>query len=279
MYFFMTGKGTRGFGSGLLIAASLAICHAQILPNYPEGAAKVISLVGQVSVLRETVPWVLNVGDSVQARQVIVTGPDGYAVFQVSDGSTFQVYPNSNVVFRKNPPNWGDLLDMLAGRVRIHIQKMGEKPNPNRILTPTAVISVRGTTFDVSVNDEDEATLVEVEEGVVDVNHALMPGVTKTLNAGESLHVYRDQPLAQSILDKGALAQRILRSLADAAFMITNPMRGVSIPGLGKNPGGPLGTGTGQPGGPKPPQVPPPPGIPGSPASTPPPPPPPPPGH
>ncbi len=280
MYFFMTGKGARGFGSGLLLAASLAICHAQILPNYPEGAAKVISLVGQVSVLREAVPWVLNIGDSVQARQVIVTGPDGYAVFQVSDGSTFQVYPNSNVVFRKNPPNWGDLLDLLAGRVRIHIQKLGEKPNPNRILTPTAVISVRGTTFDVSVNDEDEATLVEVEEGVVDVYHALQPGVTKTLNAGESLHVYRDQPLAQSFVDKGALAQRILRSLADAAFMITNPMHGVSIPGKGSSGGGFCPGCSGQGGRPTPPPGPPPAGTAGSPASSPPPaPPPPPPGH
>jgi hypothetical protein len=266
MYFFMTSKGIRGFGVGLLLAASLAVCHAQILPNYPEGAAKVISLVGQVSVLRETVPWALNIGDSVQARQVIVTGPDGYAVFQVSDGSTFEVYPNSNVVFRKNPPNWGDLLDMLAGRVRIHIEKWGGKPNPNRVLTPTAVISVRGTTFDVSVNDDDETTLVEVEEGVVDVYHALKPGVTKTLNAGDSLHVYRNEPLAQSFVDKGALAQRILRSLADAAFMITNPMHGTSIPGLGKGPGV-----SGQGGRPKPPPGPPPVGVPGSPASTPPP--------
>src|SRR5580700_2261748 len=272
MYFFMTSKGIRGSGVGLLLAASLAICHAQILPNYPDGAAKVISLVGQVSVLRETEPWALNVGDSVQARQVIVTGPDGYAVFQVSDGSTFEVYPNSNVVFRKNPPNWGDLLDMLAGRVRIHIQKLGERPNPNRILTPTAVISVRGTTFDVSVNDEDEATLVEVEEGIVDVRHALKPGAGKTLNAGESLHVYRDQPIAQSFIDKGAVAQRMLRALADVAYMIMNPMHGASIPGLGKSGSGGLGGGLpGQTGGPKPPPGPPPVGTPGSPASTPPP--------
>ncbi|MGD0299702.1 MAG: FecR family protein [Bryobacteraceae bacterium] len=260
----MTGKRIRGVGSGLLIAASLAICHAQILPSYPEGAAKVISLVGRVSVLREAVPWALNIGDSVPARQVIVTGPDGYAVFQVSDGSTFEVYPNSNVVFRKNPPNWGDLLDMLAGRVRIHIEKWGGKPNPNRVLTPTAVISVRGTTFDVSVNDDDETTLVEVEEGIVDVYHALQPGVTKTLNAGESLHVYRDEPLAQNLVDKGALAQRILRSLADAAFMITNPMHGVSLPGHGTVP--PI---SGQHPGPLPPPGPPPVGTPGSPASAP----------
>jgi hypothetical protein len=274
----MIARGVRGSGSWLLMAASLVLCHAvcqaQILPSYPEAAAKVISMTGQVSVLHDTEPWALNIGDSVQARQVIVTGPDGFANFQVSDGSTFEVYPNSTVVFRKNPPNWRDLLDMLAGRVRIHIQKLGDQPNPNRVLTPTAVISVRGTTFDVSVNDE-EATLVEVEEGIVDVRHALKPGTTKTLNAGESLHVYRDQPLAQSFVDKGALAQRILRGLADAAFMITNPMHGTSIPGLGGKGGigGGLGGGSGQGGKPAPPPGPPPVGTPGAPASTPPPPP------
>jgi|SRR5580704_16480924 hypothetical protein len=268
MYFFMRVRGKRGLGSGLLIAASLVVCHAQILPSYPDAAAKVISLTGQVSVLHDSEPWVLNVGDSVQARQVIITGPDGFAKFQVSDGSTFEVYPNSNVVFRKNPPNWGDLLDALAGRVRIHIQRFMGQPNPNRVLTPTAVISVRGTTFDVSVNEDDETTIVSVEEGIVDVRHALKPGVMKTLTAGETLHVYRDEPLAQSFIDKGALAQRILHSLADAicVMMRTTSIRGTSVGGGG---GGVLGTGTGQKGGPAPPPGPPPAGTPGSPAGTP----------
>ncbi len=262
MYFFMRLVGARGLGNGLLIAASLAVCLGQVLPSPTDAAAKVISLQGQVSVLRDSEPWALNVGDSIQVRQVIVTGPDGFAEFQVSDGSTFQVYPNSNVVFRKNPPNWRDLLDVLVGKVRIHIQKLGGEPNPNRVMTPTAVISVRGTTFDVSVTDEDQTTVVSVEEGIVDVRHAFKPGVTKTLNAGETLHVYRDQPIAQSLIDKGALARRVMHSLADALFTaMTNPgTRGIKLPG--GNPG-PVGPG----------QTPPPPPPPG------PPPPPPPPGH
>jgi hypothetical protein len=37
------------------------------------------------------------------------------------------------------------------------------------VITPTAVISVRGTTFDVSVDHDSVATLISVEEGVVDV--------------------------------------------------------------------------------------------------------------
>src|SRR4029077_20121964 len=161
------------------------------------------------SVLRDSQPWALNVGDLVQIQQVIVTGPDGFAKFQVSDGSFFEVYPNSNVVFRKNSGNLRDLLDLFVGRVKIHIQKWGGQPNPNRIITPTAVISVRGTTFDVSVDDDDETTIVTVEEGVVDVRHALRPSETKTLKAGESIHVYKDQPLAQSTVDKGAVVRKV----------------------------------------------------------------------
>jgi len=186
-----------------------------------------MSLAGQVSVLHDSDPWALNVGDQVQARQVIISGPDGYALFQVSDGSTFEVYPNSNVVFRGNPPNWRDLLDLLVGRVKVHIQKWGNQPNPNRIHTPSAVISVRGTTFDVSVSGEDESTLIAVEEGQVDVRHALK-GDTKTVNAGESLQVYKNQPLAYRTIDKGAVAQRVLRALTDALYTMSAPGRTTS---------------------------------------------------
>ena len=190
-------------------------------------------MTGQVSVLRDSEPWALNVGDKIQVQQVIVTGPDGFAKFQVSDGSTFDVYPNSNVVFRKNPGNLRDLLEMVVGRVKIHIQKWGGQPNPNRIMTPTAVISVRGTTFDVSVNDDDETTMVAVEEGTVDVLHRLRPGKEKVLNAGESITVYRNEPLSQSMIDKGALVQKILHSLANAVYTaVTNPgSHGDTIPG------------------------------------------------
>src|SRR5205085_10384060 len=167
-----------------LAALTLGLCSAQILPPSPEMAAKVLSLTGQVSVFHDSEPWALNVGDQVQAKQVIVSGPDGYAQFKVSDGSTFEVYPNSTVVFRNNPPTWRDLLDVLVGRVKVHIQKWGGQPNPNRVLTPTAVISVRGTTFDVSVDEEDETTVVSVEEGQVDVRHALK-GDSRLVNAGE----------------------------------------------------------------------------------------------
>jgi hypothetical protein len=199
------------------------------------GAAKAITLNGQVSVLRDDSPWVLNVGDSIQPRQIVITGPDGFAVFQVSDGSTFEVFPNARVVFRENPGSWRDLLDVLLGRVKVHIQKLGGQPNYNRVRTPTAVISVRGTVFDVAIEDEDDTTLVSVEEGQVGVQHLLKPGPERILNEGESLRVYRDQPLAAAPVDKNgairALLQRAEQALYQIVYRTPLPGTGIGTPG------------------------------------------------
>jgi hypothetical protein len=228
---------------GLLMAAVLVgVCPGQVTP--PTGAAKVITLMGQVTILRDAQPWALSVGDSVQLQQVILTGPDGFAIFQVSDGSTFEVYPNSQVVFRKNPGNWKDLLDVLLGHVKVHIEKWGGQPNHNRVLTPTAVISVRGTTFHVEVEDDDATTLVVVDEGQVEVQHARKPGTPKVLNAGEYLRVYKNQPIATRTMDKGAVLQAAYRALSDALYTIVNRGGGRFPGGVGGSiPGGSGGGG------------------------------------
>jgi hypothetical protein len=255
----------NGLVCALLVIAAPRFCSAQLFPSSPDAAAKVLSMTGQVSVLRDSEPWALNIGDQVQAQQVILTGPDGYAKFQTSDGSTFEVYPSSNVIFRKNPGSLHDLLDLFVGRVKIHIQRFGGQPNPNRIMTPTAVISVRGTIFDVSINDDDETTIVSVEEGSVEVRHALKSGTPKIVNAGESLHVYKDQPIAQSVIDKNELFHRIVRSLGDAAYRIA-----ISPPGHGGIGIPTTGPSTGEPKPPAPPNAPPPTGTPSGPAGAPP---------
>jgi len=257
-------SGIHGIVCGLLVTAVAQICSAQLFPISQDAAAQVISMTGQVSVLRDSEPWALNVGDSVQAQQVILTGPDGYAKFKTSDGSTFEVYPSSNVIFRKNPGSLRDLLDLFVGRVKIHIQRLGGEPNPNRVMTPTAVISVRGTIFDVSIDDDNETTIVSVEEGSVEVRHALKPGAAKIVNEGETLHVYRDEPLAKSVIDKNELFHRIVRGLGDAAFRVAITPAGHG--GLNIPPG--LGSGQTPP--PKPPSTPPPPGTSSGPSTAPP---------
>jgi hypothetical protein len=226
-------------------------------------AAKVVTLNGQVSVLRDSAPWALNAGDSVQPRQVIVTGADGYALLQVSDGSTFEVFPNSRVVFRDNPGNWRDLLEVFLGRVKLQIQKVGGQPNYNKVRTPTAVISVRGTVFDVTVEDEDATTLISVEEGQVSVQHSLLPrGDPKILNAGEWVRVFKNQPLIAKSVDRSGLIRGALRAAAEAMYNVVyrTPTGGGRTPGPSSG-GGSTGGGVGDkdPKDPAPPPPPPPP--------------------
>ncbi len=252
----------------LLFAVVPLVCLAQnITPNAPESAATVISLTGQVSILKDSNPWALQVGSSVQLKQMIVTGPDGFAVLQVSDGSTFEVYPNSKVTFRNNPSEWKDLLDLWIGRVKVHIQKLsGGAPNHQRVTSPTAVISVRGTIFDVVAEDE-ETTLVTVEEGLVAVQHRYLPvNNGKLISPGEYIRVYKNQPIADKAIDKGQAIKHVLNAAADAWYQII--YRNPQVPGGG---GGKIPTsgGGGVPGdtgnkpppdpGPLPPPPPPPP--------------------
>lgn len=232
----------------LFLAATAVVCSAQSpTPSSfgSDGAARVLQTTGQVSVLKDSTPWALQVGSAVLVQQIIVTGPDGFAIFQVSDGSTFEVYPNSRVTFRASPSNWKDLLDLWLGRVKVHIEKLSGQPNHNRIRTPTAVISVRGTTFDVAVEDED-STLVAVEEGLVAVQHALLPSKDpKMVAEGESIRVYKDQPLARTAPNRDAVVRQTLNAAAEFLYRIL--YRTPSASGGGRIPTGGGGTGGGAP--------------------------------
>ncbi|HEX8984325.1 MAG TPA: FecR domain-containing protein [Bryobacteraceae bacterium] len=204
--------------AGLVLAAALSLCLAQTFETESTSAsATVESLTGQVAVLRDSQPWALEPGSAIKPQQIVVTGPDGYAKFRVSDGSTFEVFPNSRITFRNTPGDWKDLLEMWIGRVKVHIEKLGGQPNHNRVRTPTAIISVRGTTFDVAV-EEAETTLVVVDEGAVEVRHALKGGEPKLLNTNEWIRVYKNAPLAQKSFDRGSAIHSALRAAADAIY-------------------------------------------------------------
>ena len=223
----------------LLAALGPGILSAQT------GAARVIVADGSVSVMRQGVEWALFAGNEVAVGELVVTGEDGYARLEVADGSSFTVYPNSQVVFRTNPGSFKDLLDLFLGRIKVHIQRLGGAVGRERIFTPTAVISVRGTVFDVSV-DENETTIVSVDEGLVAVQHRLLPGNEQIpVEAGQSLTIYRDTPLAKAGVDKSravAVAEDIARSLAYIWNRLGRRGRGTG--------GGPLPGDTGAGGGP-----------------------------
>src|SRR5438552_2680109 len=147
----------------LLIAAALLLSLAPSRAQFADpdsSAATVLVQTGEVSVIKDSsgYRWALANGSTVNRKQTIKTGSDGYAKFRVSDGSTFEVFPNSEVIFR-NTSSFGDLLNVWIGRVKIYIQHL-PAGNPNKVTSPTAIISVRGTVFDVQVAAEEGTTLV-----------------------------------------------------------------------------------------------------------------------
>ncbi len=208
----MTGIFSRGgrfavAGAWLLLSSGLACAQTA-------GDAKLVVMTGQVNILRDGATWALNMGDLIHPDQMIVTGPDGYAQFRVADGSTFEVFQNARVAFRDNRGNWRDLLEIMLGRVKIQIEHLGGQ-NPNNVRTPTAVIAVRGTVFDVDVEDADFTTWVLCEQGRVEVSHLVQPG-TQMLNPGEWVRVYKNMPLQAKAVDRGAIYQKLWRAASDA---------------------------------------------------------------
>ena len=178
---------------------------------------------------------------------------------QVSDGSTFEVFSNARVVFRPTLGNWKDLLNVVLGRVKVFIQHgPGGASNHNQVSSPTAVISVRGTVFDVVVEDADGTTLVSVDEGLVTVRNVTVAGDHVFVNPGESVHVFRNVPLALVKPDKSNAVQIALQKARELAWQL---IRGRQVAGVSGAPGtvpsGPQGDGKGK-GGPGPGRSPPP---------------------
>src|SRR5690242_14269827 len=99
-------------------------------------AATVISADGQVSFEKDGREWAIERAQRIWVTTPLVTGTNGYARFQVAGGSSFELFAHSRLIFRKNPGNPQDLLDLETGRVRIQMIPSEAQPLQNRVMTP-----------------------------------------------------------------------------------------------------------------------------------------------
>jgi ferric-dicitrate binding protein FerR (iron transport regulator) len=146
------------------------------------------------------------VGDEVR------TGPDAQLILEVPDGSYMVVSENSKLIVEDF---WsGDLrslMNLMVGKVRFYVQRLGGRPNPYRVTTPTALIAVRGTTFDVIV---DEAQIAEVRclEGRVAVETVGLPNREVILEPGRKTLVRPGEyPLPPVSNDAELIRSRVIR--------------------------------------------------------------------
>lgn len=113
---------------------------------------------------------------------------DGRILLRLADGSDLLVRSNTRLVLKQPETNGWRYVQVVIGRVRAEIQKrLGTTPG-FQIGTPSAVISVRGTSFDVEVN-RTGLTEVDVREGVVQLDSVKGMGESVLIRAGFSSRV------------------------------------------------------------------------------------------
>jgi len=178
--------------SSLILLASIN-AQAQTLVS-----ARILSSNGSVEIERRAqgqavlVKITYRVNDELLAGDVIKTHRGGRLVLGLTDGSQAIVSENTTVEITDLSLSPRTIFNLLRGKTRIKIEKVGGRPNPYRVNTPTAVIAVRGTLFDVFVTEKE--TQVFVHEGEVAVSSLAMPQAPVILSPGERTRVQSSQP-------------------------------------------------------------------------------------
>jgi hypothetical protein len=159
----------------LLIVLALSLLPSTL---WAQGALQVTFITGSVqwraASSRTFVPLTKST-PIVQVGDELKTADGAQAILSAPDGSWMVVSENSKLVI---DDFWSgstrSIMNLMLGQVRFYIQRLGGRPNPYSVRTPTAVIAVKGTTFDVNV-DPAQIVLVQCLEGAVVVTN---PGVS-----------------------------------------------------------------------------------------------------
>jgi hypothetical protein len=172
----------------VLIVFALLLLPSALLA---QGTLKVSSTLGQIEWrAASSKAFVPLSNQSIQAGDELRTGPGAQLILTAPDGSYMVVNENSRLVVEDFwSGNFKSIMNLMLGHVRFYIQHFGGRPNPYSVRTPTALIAVRGTEFDVIV-DEAQFSEVRCFDGRVTVESSreviLEPGFKTLVAPGEA---------------------------------------------------------------------------------------------
>jgi uncharacterized membrane protein YgcG len=156
--------------------------------SVPYAGATISDFKGKVSIQIPAQAFSAPVRGEILPPDSTVTTDDGRLLLKLSDGSDVLVRPHTKLLLKQPETSGWKYFQVLIGRVRTQIQKrLGGSP-AFQIGTPSAVISVRGTKFDVEV-DRRGFTQVDVDEGVVELEAVTGRGEAVMITAGFSSRV------------------------------------------------------------------------------------------
>lgn len=211
----------------------LAILVLLLVPSalWAQGTVRVSSVYGPVQWRAASARTFAPLTASTQMVQIgdeLKTGPDGTVTLELPDGSYMVVSENSTLTIQDFwSPNLKNIINLMMGKVRFYIQRIGGKPNPYRVMTPTALIAVRGTTFEVTL---DEAQIAEVRcfEGRVAVEAVGLSDREVILGPGRKTLVRPGEyPLPPVANDEALAKNRVIRLVKKDVPDANAPAKGV----------------------------------------------------
>lgn len=161
---------------------------AEWLRLQPE-PARILVASGELTLYRKDggAPESAGAGSEILFGDALETGEQGYARIEFADGSWLLIRPSSLVVFdRYSQFRESGMVDtslrLERGDLRTWVRPRGRGDNRFMIVTPSAMAAVRGTEFDISVDDQ-QVMRNEVLAGTVAVAGE---GVEQTVAAGQA---------------------------------------------------------------------------------------------
>jgi uncharacterized membrane protein YgcG len=172
----------------VLYCACAAAQQTPAAASAPYAGATISDFKGKVSIQFPAQSFAAPVRGEVLPPDTTVNTDEGRLLLKLSDGSDVLVRPHTKLLLKQPEASGWKYFQIMIGRVRTQIQKrMGGSP-AFQIGTPSAVISVRGTKFDVEV-DRRGFTEVDVDEGVVELEAVTGRGESVMITAGFSSRV------------------------------------------------------------------------------------------
>lgn len=152
---------------------------------------------GEVQLRRGDVLGPLARGASVDGGDVILTGASGRAQIRFTDGGLVSLYPDSQFTVERyvdsgDPGQDSFAVNLVRGGMRAVTGLIGKRNPANyKVITPTAVVGIRGSAFRVFFNAQGLVEVAGEQDEIEVCTRAGCVGVT----AGESVLVRSDQEL------------------------------------------------------------------------------------
>ncbi len=162
----------------LKIGSTLFLPRQYLL--YKQSRAEILSLRGDILIAdnRGEEAKRYKVGDVISEGAVINTGRSSFMSLALEDGSQISLPSNSNVTLKRMRRYVIERaidydFDIMRGGSRTKVSPLRGSNDRFRIRTPKAVSAVRGTEFQMRVDDSTDNAIAEVVEGRLSVSNSI----------------------------------------------------------------------------------------------------------